>query len=148
MRAVEQILDLARWAPSVDNTQPWRFEIRSDSEIIVHGHDTRDHVVYDLDGWASQVSHGALLESLSIAATRFGLRARTAVADAFGDGRIVYRVTLESDPGGTEDPLVAVIPARVVQRRTMRPAPLTAPITFTLRSAYFNTMTLTCGLTI
>jgi nitroreductase len=122
---VEQILDLARWAPSGDNTQPWRFEIRSDSEILVHGHDTREHVVYDLDGWASQVSHGALLESLSIAATRFGLRARAAIADAFDDGRIVYRVTLESDPGGAEDPLVAVIPTRVVQRRPMRPARLT-----------------------
>ena len=124
MRTVEQILDLARWAPSGDNTQPWRFEILSDCEILVHGYDTRDHVVYDLDGWASQVSHGALLETLSLAATRFGLRAQTSMADAAEDGRITYRVHLELDPAVTEDPLVAAIPVRVVQRRPMRPVPL------------------------
>ena len=121
MRVVEQILDLARWAPSGDNTQPWRFEIRSDFEVIVHGYDTRDHVVYDLDGWASQVSHGALIETLSLAATRFGLRARTTIVDATDDGRITYRVMLERDPAAAEDPLVAAIPARTVQRQPMRP---------------------------
>jgi nitroreductase len=30
MRICEQILDLARWAPSGDNTQPWRFEIKGE----------------------------------------------------------------------------------------------------------------------
>jgi len=125
MRAMEQILDLARWAPSGDNTQPWRFEIRSDCEVLVHGYDTRDHVVYDLDGWASQISHGTLLESLSLAATRFGLRARTSIEDAAEAGRITYRVMLENDPAATEDPLVAAIPARCVQRRPMRPVRLT-----------------------
>ncbi len=42
------ILDLARWAPSGDNTQPWRFEVRADGTIAIHGFDTRDHVIYDL----------------------------------------------------------------------------------------------------
>ena len=124
MRAVEQILELARWAPSGDNTQPWRFEIRSDREILVHGYDTRDHCVYDLDGWASQLAHGALLETLVIAATRFGYRARTSIASEDQDGHIAYRVVLESDPAVAADPLVAAIPERVVQRRPMRPAPL------------------------
>lgn len=125
MRTVEQILDLARWAPSGDNTQPWRFDIRSDSEVIVHAHDTRDHVVYDLDGWASQVSHGALLETLSLAATRFGWRAQTSIEDVADDGRITYRVVLGHDPALAEDSLVAAIPARTVQRRPMRPVRLT-----------------------
>jgi nitroreductase len=124
MRAIEQILDLARWAPSGDNTQPWRFEIRSDLEVIVHAHDTRKHVVYDLDGWASQISHGALIETLSLAATRFGLRARTTIVDAADDGRITYRVVLEHDPALPEDALVAAIPARTVQRQPMRPVRL------------------------
>lgn len=120
MRAMEQILDLARWAPSGDNTQPWRFEIRSDFEVIVHAHDTRDHVVYDLDGWASQVSHGALIETLSLAATRFGLRTRTTIVDADDDGRVTYQVMLEHDPAIAEDALVAAIPVRTVQRQPMR----------------------------
>jgi len=45
---VEQILDLARWAPSGDNTQPWRFEIVDEVNVVVHGFDTREHCVYDL----------------------------------------------------------------------------------------------------
>ena len=59
---MEQILDLARWAPSGDNTQPWRFEIIDALTVVVHGFDTRDHVVYDLDGRPSQISLGALLQ--------------------------------------------------------------------------------------
>jgi hypothetical protein len=58
MTALEQILDLARWAPSGDNTQPWRFVIEADNRVAVHGRDTRDHCVYDLDGHASQVALG------------------------------------------------------------------------------------------
>ncbi|HWW68783.1 MAG TPA: nitroreductase family protein, partial [Duganella sp.] len=70
---LEQILELARWAPSGDNTQPWRFEILDARRLIVHGHDTRDHCVYDLDGHPSQISLGALLETMAIAASTFGL---------------------------------------------------------------------------
>ena len=54
----EKILDLARWAPSGDNTQPWRFEISGDLQVVVHGFDTRDHCVYDLRGHASQLALG------------------------------------------------------------------------------------------
>ena len=59
---LEAILDLARWAPSGDNTQPWRFEIKDARRLVVHGFDTRAHCVYDLDGHPSQISLGALLE--------------------------------------------------------------------------------------
>ena len=50
------ILDLARWAPSGDNTQSWRFEIIADDGIAIHGHDTRKDVIYDLDGHTSHMA--------------------------------------------------------------------------------------------
>ena len=80
------VLELARWAPSGDNAQPWRFEIVDDATLIVHGFDTRAHCVYDLDGRASQIAQGALLETIRIAATGQGLgqvypRAATQWAD-------------------------------------------------------------------
>ena len=50
MRIIEQILELARWAPSGDNTQPWRFEVLGDDHFVVHGFDTRDWCLYDIDG--------------------------------------------------------------------------------------------------
>jgi len=72
----EQILDLARWAPSGDNTQPWRFAIRAERHVVVRGFDTRAHCVYDLDGRVSQMAFGALLETLRRAArcSAFGSR--------------------------------------------------------------------------
>ena len=124
MSIPNQILDLARWAPSGDNTQPWRFEVLSDQEVLVHGYDTREHCVYDLDGWASQLAHGALLETIALAATRFGHRAEIAIAREDASGHIVYRVVLVPDPAVVEGPLVGVISERVVQRRPMRPRPM------------------------
>ena len=70
---LQQILELARWAPSGDNAQPWRFEIVDAQTIRIHGFDTRDHVLYDYDGRPSQIAHGALIETLRIAASGFGL---------------------------------------------------------------------------
>ncbi len=43
-----KILDLARWAPSGDNTQPWLFEIISETECIIHTKDTRETVICQL----------------------------------------------------------------------------------------------------
>lgn len=121
-----QILDLARWAPSGDNTQPWRFEIRSPSQIVIHGHDTRASCVYDLDGWASQIAHGMLLETLAIAATRFGQHAQLQRISELASGCVAYDVALHARPDAAVDPLADAIVSRTVQRRPMRTARLSA----------------------
>ncbi|UCV06248.1 nitroreductase family protein [Dechloromonas denitrificans] len=118
-----KILDLARWAPSGDNTQPWRFEIVSDNHIAVHGHDTRDDVIYDFDGHASQMAHGALLETLRLAASRFGMSAEWVIRAGQPDNAPVYDISLRSS-GISEDVLVQFIESRCVQRRPMRTTPL------------------------
>jgi len=127
MTTIRDVLERARWAPSGDNTQPWRFEITSDSSALVHAFDTRDHCVYDLDGCASRLSHGALLETIALAATRFGCRATDAVVDEDARGNVSYDVRLEPSAQRTaEDPLVPFIEKRSVQRRPMRTTPLSA----------------------
>jgi nitroreductase len=113
-----QILDLTRWAPSGDNTQPWRFQILAENQIAIHGHDTRADVIYDFQGHASHMAHGALLETLRLAATRFGLRAEWVIRPGQPDTAPIYDVTLHPDQR-PEDPLVAVIQTRCVQRRPM-----------------------------
>jgi nitroreductase len=114
------VLDLARWAPSGDNSQPWRFRIHSEREFDILGYDTRASVVYDLDGCASELSHGILLETIRIAASRFGCRARIAIHRSAVPER-VYRVVLEAEPQLQEHALCAFIERRTVQRRPMRP---------------------------
>lgn len=120
-----KILDLARWAPSGDNTQPWRFEIAGEHRLAIYGYDTRDHVIYDFNGHASHMAHGALLETLRIAATGFGLEVRWNLRSGCPDTAPVYDVFLDERPDMPTDPLFSFIEKRVVQRRLMQTAPLT-----------------------
>ena len=70
-RDIEKILNYARWAPSGDNVQPWRFGIVSDDEVVVHIRPPGD--VYDYrDGEPTLLSGGMLLESMRIAASYWG----------------------------------------------------------------------------
>jgi hypothetical protein len=123
---IAEILELARWAPSGDNTQPWRFEVVDSHHLVVHGSDTRDHCVYDLDGHPSQIAHGALLETLAIAASAHGLRADMRRRPDSPDASPDYRVDLVADSSVSPDPLLPHIRQRSVQRRPMRATPLAA----------------------
>ncbi len=123
---IADILELARWAPSGDNTQPWRFEVVDEHHLIVHAFDTREHCVYDLDGHPSQIAHGALLETLAIAASTHGLRAEVRRQLDTPDTHPEYWVELIPDSAVAPDPLQPHIPQRSVQRRPMRTTPLTA----------------------
>ena len=122
---LEQILELARWAPSGDNTQPWRFEILDARRLIVHGHDTRDHCVYDLDGHPSQLSLGALLETMAIAASNFGLAMQAARRPEAPETRPTFIVDFAPAPLPAADPLADFILARSVQRRALSRRALT-----------------------
>jgi len=122
----EQILNLARWAPSGDNTQPWRFRIESPDHIVVLGRDTREHCVYDLRGEASRLAHGALLECIAIAASQHGLRAVATARPDCPDHAPVYDVRLVTDAAIAPDPLAQCIERRTVQRRPMTRRPLGA----------------------
>ena len=122
---IRDILDKARWAPSGDNTQPWRFEILAGEHVLVHGFDTRDHCVYDLDGHPSQLAVGALLECLSLAATAYGRRTRISRRPDSAETHLLFDVHFEPDTTIKPDPLAAFIEKRVVQRRPMSTRPLT-----------------------
>jgi sulfur-carrier protein adenylyltransferase/sulfurtransferase len=133
--AIRQILDLARWAPSGDNTQPWRFEILSDTHVVIHGFDTREHCVYDLTGRPSQIALGALLETISIAASGHGLHPAFQRRTGTPDAKPTFDVHLQAAPDIQPDPLIAYIPSRTVQRRPMRTRRLTAQEKQALSSA-------------
>lgn len=120
-----KILDLARWAPSGDNTQPWRFEIVADDHLAIHGNDTREWCLYDFNGHASHMAHGALLETLRIAASGEGLATQWRLRPGSSDKAPIYDVTLVADSTVTPDPLLPFIESRTVQRRPMRTTPLT-----------------------
>ncbi len=121
-----QILELARWAPSGDNTQPWRFELVDDTRLVIHGFDTRHDCVYDLDGSASQIALGALVETIAIAASMHGLRIEVSRRSEAAIDRPQFDVSFVADPTVIIDPLCACIERRSVQRRPLGTRPLTA----------------------
>lgn len=123
---LERILNLARWTPSGDNTQPWRFEILGNEHILVHGFDTRDHVVYDLDGHSSQLALGALLETISTAASAEGRSASIHRRPNTTETRLLFDIHFEPKLGMTPDALVPHIETRMVQRRSMSTRALSA----------------------
>ena len=121
---VERILDVARWAPSGDNSQPWRFEVCSDSHVVVHAFDTRQHCVYDLEGKASQLSVGALLETMRIASSVHGRTLRTVRRHDSPDEFPLVDVWFDDTPTQAIDPLHASILERSVQRKPLSTRPL------------------------
>ena len=138
---ITDILELARWAPSGDNTQPWRFEVVNDHRLVVHGFDTRDHCVYDLDGHPSQIAHGVLLETLAIAASAHGLRAVISRQPDSPESLPSYVVDLIPDNTLLPDPLLPYVQQRSVQRRPMRTAALTVAQKQALQEAVGNLYT-------
>lgn len=121
---LEAILEQARWAPSGDNTQPWRFEVRGPRQVVVHGFDTRSHCVYDLDGHPSQLSLGALLESMALAASSHGLRMDVQRRPGLPDTTPTFELDFVAQAGLAADPLAAFLAQRSVQRRALSTRPL------------------------
>ncbi len=127
---IDRILDRARWAPSGDNTQPWRFEILSGHHAVVYGSDTRRTVVYDLRGHASQIAVGALLEHVAIAASSEGLRAeilrRPPVTGDENEEHPVFDIRFSDAPDLVPDPLSPYLEIRSVNRRPLGTKPLSS----------------------
>lgn len=117
--ALQRILELARWAPSGDNTQSWRFEITGERSLVVHGHDTREHCIYDLHGHASQLSLGALLETIAIAASAEGWQIDIIRQADAADARPSFNLNFRNQAVAEAHPLLGEIPRRAVQRRWM-----------------------------
>ena len=129
------ILDLARWAPSGDNAQPWRFDVKAGDRAVIHVHDTQSHCVYDFHGRATQLALGGLIETLHIAASSFGYRV-TITEQASSDPKLTKHI-LDLQPDGSikPDPLAASIVRRCVQRRPLSLRRLTLDQKHTLEAA-------------
>jgi molybdopterin/thiamine biosynthesis adenylyltransferase/nitroreductase len=121
---LEAILDLARWAPSGDNSQPWRFEIAGEDRVIVHlAHRDRENV-YEYRDWEPTVlAGGILLESLRVAASAWGRRIEWRLLDE-ATGLIRIAVDFITVEGLEPDPLAGHLLLRSVNRGAYRRRPL------------------------
>ena len=123
---IEQILDLARWAPSGDNSQPWRFAITGDDSVTVTIADASASNVYEYNNaQPTLLSAGMLLETMRIAAASFSRLLWWDYKGRDGD-RYIIEVELPKGTGIEEDPLAACIAGRSVDRRSYKRGALTA----------------------
>lgn len=133
--AIPRLIELGRWAPSGDNTQPWRFEVIAPDHFVIHGFDTRTHCVYDLDGHPSQIAIGALIETLHIGASEQSLRLDVTRRRDAPDTIPTFDVRLSTAEGWRPDPLLPAIPRRSVNRSAYSTRPLSATEIHTLESS-------------
>jgi nitroreductase len=132
------VLERARWAPSGDNTQPWRFEIVDDHQCAVYGFDTRADCVYDLDGHASQMALGGLVETASLAANAGGFSLVSTRRSTLSDEEVVFDWILEPRRSAEPDydsELAAAIETRCANRRPYSPHALESKDVRALQSA-------------
>ena len=117
-----EILNAARWAPSGDNSQPWRFEVVGEERVIIHLAAPDANNVYQYrDAEPTLLAGGALLESLRLAASAWGRGMRWMVETPDATAA-VHRITVDFFPveGMEPDPLFAQLHLRSVNRRAYR----------------------------
>ncbi len=116
---LRDILDLARWAPSGDNEQPWRFKILSDTSfVIVTDNACRD--LYSRNAWPTYLSLGVLVETVALSAQACGMTAK--FNHDYSQAPHNIRIHVELTPSAaTPDNLVNFIKGRSVNRRILSP---------------------------
>ncbi|MGY1616222.1 Acg family FMN-binding oxidoreductase [Geodermatophilus sp. SYSU D00691] len=135
-RAVEDAVDQGRLAPSVHNTQPWRFVV-GPHRLELHADPSRQLAVLDPDGRELLLSCGAALLNVraSLAASGFAVTVDR-LAAAGGDPELVAVVR---PVAGGPDPALARLDRSVRRRHTNRrpfgPEHLTHELTDALADA-------------
>lgn len=118
-----RVLELARWAPSGDNQQPWRFVADASDKFEVSAVFAPDF--FDLNGRGTLISFGALLESIDLAAREFGYGAVIDVRTSDMPISASATVRLESD-ASAKPGLGGYLRKRSVFRYAMKRADLNA----------------------
>lgn len=111
-----KILDYAIWAPSGDNSQPWKFEV-SENKIRVFNVPERDTSVYNFKQAASLIAHGCLIENIAIAASEFGYKAEVNLLPDAHKETLIAEIVLNKDSPGKHNPLFPYITLRASNRK-------------------------------
>lgn len=123
---IEQVLDFARWAPSGDNTQPWRFEIIEADRVRIHFQSSGDCNPYEYRGGEpSLLALGMLIETIRLAASTYGRAFDYAVEPGARSEPLRVDVRIPATRNIVPDPLAAFVPTRSVNRWPMRTRRLT-----------------------
>lgn len=119
---MKKILEHAVNAPSGNNSQPWKFEVRGNKIYILNISDS-DATPYNFDQKGSYIAHGALIENISIIAAKCGYEVRIELFPDKNNPDNIAIITLEEGVV-KEDPLFDYIIDRATNRRMYKKVPL------------------------
>jgi hypothetical protein len=134
---VGYVVARAVWAPSVHNTQPWRFTADGEPELSLHADAGRRLAVADPDGREMMISCGAALFTIRLALRSLGWIPETRVLPDPAQPTLVARVSWRERAAADE--FERRLSGRVLTRRTHRgafdPEPLPPDTLAALRDA-------------
>jgi nitroreductase len=115
---VEAMAEAARWAPSVHNTQPWRFR-RTSNGLAVHEDLDRALPVLDPQGRLRAVSCGTAVLNAVVAVAAHGRHPRVRLLPDVSDPSLlaVVEIGAEHDYGAQAGSDAAAVPVRRTHRR-------------------------------
>lgn len=125
-KPIERIIDAGLWAPSADNIQPWRIEIKDDNYFIIHvrKYTSVTPLLAEIrNGMPNMLAAGMMLENIRIAASAEGMAAAYQFQET-GD-LLHINVSLTASNSIHKDPLFPYIPIRSVNRKKYKTTPLT-----------------------
>lgn len=131
---IKKILDDAVFAPSGENCQPWRFEVK-DSILYVINDPVADLSVYNFELRGSFIAHGALIENISILASESGYDAKIVLFPDNTNADLVASIEFKSADDILPDPLSKFIRTRCTNRKAYSGKTLSADIKYSLRAA-------------
>jgi hypothetical protein len=112
---IEKILEAGVQAPSGENSQPWRFKVDG-ATVSLFNDPEADRSLYNYDQRGSLIAHGAFLENISIAASRFGCRAQIKLFPKSTDLNFIALIKFE-DGVHVLHPLASHIAKRATNRK-------------------------------
>lgn len=113
---LREIIRLGVYAPSGDNSQPWRFRIRNNS-VDIFNLPEKDNPYYNFRQNGSLVAHGGLIENILIAASREGVKPEINLFPDKERKDLIATLIFDSSVSAP-DPLYAFIPERVTNRKS------------------------------
>ncbi len=113
---IKKLLARAVFAPSGENSQPWRFKLQGD-KLYIYNLPHRDNPVYNYRQRGSYFAHGALIQNILLLAPEYGLRVEPILFPDSNNDELVAKLAIFTLGFKQADPLTDFIEKRATNRK-------------------------------